>query len=299
MTSSTSLPPHPSFLPPHPSPRRTAAVRPLEGFAAVFAWGLRRGFAGGRLRWVAGSVVGFGALLGLLLSQNSSPIEALHGFLDNGALGIAVPLVALALVGRGYAEEVSDQTLVYHLVRPVSRATVYLARFAAGAVPGVAASVAMVLALLATAGVALDPRTWVVVAGVAALGTLTVGAVYYALAAVLRRGLVGGLVYSLVVEGLFQFLPGATQKLSLMHHVRSLLHHGTDADFAARSRAIAESLRAGAPTSSSGSRTMIARSVEVWSEPSTVYLVCGVVLVVALAVGALAVKRRDYALKDG
>lgn len=290
--------PTPAFLPPSPSPRRDAGVRLLEGFSVVFAWGLRRGFAGGRFRWVAGCVVGFGALLGLLISQNTSAIEALFGFLDNGAFGIAVPLVALALVGRGYAEEVSDQTLVYHLVRPVSRATVYLGRFAAGALPGVAAAAAMVLALLATSGVTLDALTYLQVAAVAAIGALTVGSVYYALAAVLKRGLVGGLVYTLVVEGLFQFLPGATQNLSLMHHVRSLLHRLTDADFANRSREIAERLRSNAPPPGGSRGTMLVRAVEVWSEPATVYAVCAAVCVASLALGILAVKRRDYALKD-
>ncbi len=290
--------PTPAFLPPNPSPRRDAGVRWLEGFPIVFAWGLRRGFAGGRFRWVAGCVVGFGALLGLLVSQNTSAIEALHAFLDNGAFGIAVPLVALALVGRGYAEEVSDQTLVYHLVRPVSRATVYLGRFAAGALPGVVAAAAMVLALVATSGVTLAPLTYLQVAAVAAIGAFTVGSVYYALAAVLKRGLIGGLVYTLVVEGLFQFLPGATQNLSLMHHVRSLLHRLTDDDFAQRSRAIAEHLRAKAPPPGSGRGSMLQRAVEVWSEPATVYWVCASVCVVSLAAGMLAVKRRDYALKD-
>jgi hypothetical protein len=42
---------------------------------------------------------------------------------------------------------------------------------------------------------------------VAAIGALTVGSVYYALAAVLKRGLIGGLVYTLVVEGLFSSCP--------------------------------------------------------------------------------------------
>ena len=70
--------PTPAFLPPNPSPRRDAGVRWLEGFPIVFAWGLRRGFAGGRFRWVAGCVVGVGALLGLLVSQDTSAIEAPH-----------------------------------------------------------------------------------------------------------------------------------------------------------------------------------------------------------------------------
>lgn len=288
------------FLPPTPSPRRDAGVRWLEGFPVVFGWGLRRGFSGGRFRWIAGVVVGFGALLGLLLAQNLSPTLALWEFLDRGAIGVAVPLVALALVGRGYAEEVADQTLVYHLVRPVSRTTVYLGRFVAGAAPGVAAAAAMVLALLLASGVALDATSYVATAGVAALGALTVGAVYYALAAILRRGLVAGLVYTLVVEGLFQFLPGATQKLSLMHHVRSVLHRWTDADFAARSREVAERLRnAAAPLAPRGRPpAMLERAPEVWTQTDTALLVCGVVFLVAILVGAGSVKRRDYALKE-
>ncbi|MBL9087790.1 MAG: ABC transporter permease [Planctomycetia bacterium] len=283
------------------SPRRDAGVRPFEGFSVVFAWGLRRGFSAKRFRWTAGLTLGIGILLALLHGGARDAAFRLWMSLDNGMLGVGVPLVALALAGGGYAEEVADQTLVYHLVRPVSRATVFLGRFAAGIVPCIATAVALVLAVMLATGVSLPPMVYVKTAAVAGIGATCVGAVYFALGALFRRGLIAGLVYTFVVEALFQFLPGSVQNLSLMHHVRSVFHRWCDADFAPLSRGIAGRIAAqaqGGPQVGRPQDIVFQRATEVWSSAGNALLICGSVLVIALAAGCMAVKRTDYALKD-
>jgi hypothetical protein len=284
-----------------PSPRRDATVRPLEGFAVVFGWGLRRGFSAGRFRWTAGVTLGLGVLLALLHGGGRDAVYGLWLGLDGGMLGIGVPLVALALAGGGFAEEVADQTLVYHLARPVSRATVFLGRFAAGILPCIATAMALMLAVMLPTRVSLPPAVYLETALVAGIGAATVGAVYFALGAIFRRGLVAGLVYTFVVEAIFQFMPGSVQNLSLMHHVRSLFHRWCDADFAGASRRVAAQVRSAADGGLRSERpedVVFQRATEVWSSAENALLICAGVLVVALALGALAVKRTDYALKD-
>jgi len=283
------------------SPRHDARVRPLEGFAPVFAWGLRRGFSAVRFRWTAVLTIGLGVLLALLHGGTRDAVFRLWTSLDNGMLGVGVPLVALALAGSGFAEEVADQTLVYHLARPVSRATVFLARFAAGIVPSIVTAMALVLAVMLATRASLAPAVYVKAALVAGIGAATVGAVYYALGALFRRGLIAGLVYTFVVEAIFQFMPGSVQNLSLMHHVRSLFHRWCDADFAVASPAVAKRVAAWAELAPSVDRpqdVLFQRATEVWSTAGNALLVCAAVLATALALGVWAVKRTDYALKD-
>lgn len=285
-----------------PSPRREAGVRVLEGFGVVFAWGLRRGFSARRFRVTAVLTIGVGVLLALLHGGASDAVFRLWIGLDRGMLAIGVPLAALALAGGGFAEEVADQTLVYHLVRPVSRATVFLARFAAGIVPCVLTAMALILAVMLPTRAALPPVTYAKAALVAGVGAATVGAVYFSLGALFRRGLIAGLVYTFVVEAIFQFLPGSVQNLSLMHHVRSLFHRWCDADFAEGSRRVAARVATwadGAPRLDGRPEDVVfQRATEVWSTAGNALLVCAVVLAVALLLGARAVKRADYALKD-
>jgi ABC-type transport system involved in multi-copper enzyme maturation permease subunit len=203
--------------------------------------------------------------------------------------------VALALVGSGFGEEVQDRTLVYHLVRPVSRTTVFLARFAAGLVLGVVAASAMLL--LAGAWAGLGPPSLAALVAIGALAVATVGALYYAFAALFRRGLVAGLVYTFLVEGILQFLPGSIQKLSLMHHVRSVFHRAFDAEFAARSAAVEAARKPLEPTFDPND-VVQAAAPETWTTVPGALLVCAVVLVVTLLLGARSVARRDFALKD-
>ena len=274
---------------------------PFARFGTVFGWGVRRAFRG--RRFLATAVVAMVAAggLGALLATQDDRVHELWGFLHQQLLATAVPLVALSLAGTGFADEVQDQTLVFHLTRPVSRATVFVARYASGLVAAVAVSVAMSLAAVVAARAGLPPQVLAEVAAVAALGTATVGAVYYALGALFRRGLVAGLVYTFLMEGVFQRLPGSIQKLSLMHHVRSVFHRVSDADFAARSSAVAAALDpapAGLDLRDPQGMVLQAAEREEWTSVPAALLICAAVVAICLFVGARAVSRRDFALKE-
>jgi hypothetical protein len=280
---------------------RPPRLRPFARFGVVFRWGLRRTFLGKRfvVTLIVALVAGLG--LGTIVARERDAVSALWELLDTGLLAVAVPLVALAVVGTGYGDEVQDQTLVFHLVRPVSRTTVFLARYAAGLVGGVLVASLMVASAIVAAGTSLGTDVIVESVFVAALGTVAVGALYYSLAAIFRRGLVAGLVYTFLVEGFFQFMPGSIQKLSLMHHVRGVFHRLADPDFVAASPEVARQLSPGDARLDFTDPTRLvlaAAEREEWTSIPSALLVCAIVACLALLLGARAVARKDYALKD-
>lgn len=277
--------------------RDTPRLAPLARFRVVAAWGLGRLLRRRKFAVVASIAVAASLLFGWFVSRQDDAVAGLWNLLDHGVLGTAVPLVALGLVAGGFGEEVADRTLVYHLVRPVSRTTLFVARYATGAATGALVGAAMAVAAHLSSGTAFGVRVVASAAGVAATGVATVGALYYALAALFRRGIVAALVYTFVVELLFQNMPGSIQRLALTHHVRSLLHRLVDDDFAARSRAVADAIAAhGTPTFDPQAMRPIAQ--EPWTTLPSALLVCAGVVFVSLFLGARVVTRRDWALKE-
>jgi hypothetical protein len=148
-------------------------------------------------------------------------------------------------------------------------------------------------------GAPLGAKTVAALALAAAIGVATLGAVYYALAALFRRGLIAGLVYTFLLEGLFQFLPGSMQKLSITHHVRSLAHRWTDGSFAALSESVRRVVERASRSVDQPVQQLFGKPApEPWSEVSTVLVLCLVLVLASLVLGGRAVERRDYPLKD-
>lgn len=278
-------------------PLATPRLLPLTRFGVVFGWGLRRSFRGRKILVAGILAIGVALLVGLAGTKSRSPAFELWQLLDVAVLGVGVPLLALALVGGGFGEEVQDQTLVFHLVRPVSRTTIFLARYAAGVVPAAILAAAATLVTIVVSGVSVPIATSGAIAGIAALGVATVGAVYYALAALFKRGLVAGLVYTFVVESFFQFMPGAIQKLSLTHHIRSLYHRVADDAFAALAPRVQVAID-DAKRFTFAPRGPSKGAAEPWTTTSSALLICAIVAVTVLLFAARAVRRRDFALKD-
>lgn len=274
----------------------------LHGFTPAFSWGLRRGLRSSRFRAAVVLAVVFGGLAGYVGRHAHDPAYHLWKALETGLLGIVVPLISLGVVGGGYGEEVQEQTLVYHMVRPLKRSTLFLARYLAGALPGMIAAAIAAIATLTVAGMPLPGAVTLSTALIFAAGAAVVGSIYYTLAAMFQRGLIAGLIYTFVAEGLFQFLPGSIQNLSLMHHVRSLLHHAIDADFAPLSPRIADdiAMRKLPPGLGDGPQGLVFRRSlqEPWTGTGTAILICLLVTAVVLAIGVRVVRRRDFALKD-
>jgi ABC-type transport system involved in multi-copper enzyme maturation permease subunit len=276
------------------APDRPPRLAPLARFWTLFSWGLRRTVSRKKGYLVAAVALLLGISAGSFIPgpRDRTVYFAWH-MMDHGLLVFGVPIIALALVGGGFGEEVQDQTLVFHLVRPVSRRTIFLARFAAGLVPGAVTGAAFLVSFCLASGARLPGSTVATIGALGALGVAATGAVYYALAALFRRGLIAGLVYTFVIEVLCGLLPGSIQKVSLMHHVRSLYHRLTDDTFSSLSFRVRQELQPG-----EGIMTKIQDLLRQWSSVDGALLTLVCVMVLALWMGARSVARQDYALKD-
>jgi ABC-type transport system involved in multi-copper enzyme maturation permease subunit len=294
-------------------PRALRPYRPLQGFWPAFTWGLR--LALGKTRRIL--IVGvLGTLVGYLVgSRGMSTSRAarmgftdaafdLWGDLDASLLRYVVPLVALVMVAGAFQREVTDRTLVFHLVRPISRRTLFLARFLAGVVVAIPVAVVPVASAVFFSGVPLPPEIWAGVVLAVALGVVSTGAIYYLLAAWLRFGTIAGLVYTFVIDSFVQGASGSMQKLSATFYVRSVLHDLTDAHFVAQSKQVARAV--------AGKKSVLEQADEAlrggsvipdaeripWLATGDALVVLGVLTAVLLALGLWIVSRRDYSLKE-
>lgn len=277
--------------------RRRGTAHPMAGFLPVFLWGLRESFALKRLLIRLAPAVGIGLLSSLIVAQAGSrgrldPHFMLWEILDQQLLLLVLPLIALLLVGPMFSREMRQRTLVYHLVRPVSRTTVFLARYAAGVVPGVLVALAAFWSTLFFAGLEVGSAAWTGVVLTSLFGVLVLGAVYYVLASIFKRGLIAGLVYTFVIEVLVGNLPGTIQKLSVRYHLRSLHHGLTDSAFVASSRDVAREVE----RTARGGEGMDLRIP--FEEPTTAAVTLLIVTAALLALGCYRTATRDFALKD-
>ena len=126
------------------------------------------------------------------------------------------------------AEEVENRTLSYLITRPIPKPAIVLGKSAAYAVL-MFAMVGVSLALsyfIMNAARLSDPdltATFFRYLGVLGLGVLAYTAFFTFLGAVLKRAIIVGMVFGFGWENVIQYFPGSTQKLSIVHYLKSLL----------------------------------------------------------------------------
>jgi hypothetical protein len=270
----------------------------------VTHWGLRANLRLRRMLVLLSIAVALGAVAALIVTQTGrltgrdDPVFQLWEMLDEQLLQVLLPLIALLMVGPGFSRELRQRTLVYHLVRPVSRTTVFLARYVSGVVPAAIVAAVLFASTLLFSGVSLPPSVWLAALLTSVCGVAVLGAVYYMLSAVFRRGLIAGLLYTFMVEGVVAGLPGTIQKLSVRFHLRGLHHGLTDDAFTEPSSALARMLDPDRPR---GPGEMVAEMVSgqtAYDPPGVALLVLACIAVGLLAFGIYKVRGRDFALKD-
>lgn len=145
-------------------------------------------------------------LAAVLRAVTGEPVSADLVFVEVG-LALTVPLVALLAANGVLGPEVDDGSVVYLLSTPVSRYAVAASKYAAAA--GVATVAAVGGLLGASVAGGLSDR-WVIVSLVTGgAATLLYTALFTALSAATRHGMIAGLLYVLVVEQLLgRFLSG-------------------------------------------------------------------------------------------
>ncbi|HEY3933934.1 MAG TPA: ABC transporter permease subunit [Gemmatimonadales bacterium] len=143
--------------------------------------------------------------------------------LSSVAFTVVVPIVALVLASAGFGAEVEDGTVVYLLAKPIPRSTIAVTKLVvtaacAMALNGVSAAIVGVI-MLRGAGSAHLAVAFVVGA---LLGSALYAAIFLALGLITRRGMLVGLVYLVVWEGVLARLFAGTRTFSVRQYMLSV-----------------------------------------------------------------------------
>ncbi len=195
-------------------------------------------------------------------------------------LQMVVPVLSLIAGSAVISEEIDDRTITYLFTRPVPRSALLLGRWLATALIVCLLLGLSVVFLVFTAkfrgefeGQEFTLGTFGSLIFAAMLGGAVYTALFATLGTFLKRPMIVGLGYALVIEGFLANLPGKSQGLTILYYVRSFL----------------------------------ASSSELWSEVHEMELdrfdttggslkALMVILAVSLVLGSLVVSRRQYIL---
>ncbi len=163
-------------------------------------------------------------LVAVLVRASANGIGEVGQTLDGLVVRIILPLIALVFGTAALGSELEDGTGVHLLTKPISRTTIALAKVA------VAGTLTALLVVPATAvSAVLMARPGADVGGL--VGSLGVGvfvgsyvyaAIFAALSIITSRGLIVGLGYALIWEGLLAGLLPGTQVFSVREYIRGI-----------------------------------------------------------------------------
>lgn len=162
--------------------------------------------------------------LGLLVRLGGSRPHALVGSLDGLIVSSVLPLVALVFGTAALGSELDDGTAVHILTRPIPRWAIVVPKVVvAGAMTAVLLFPATILAGILIGGTGSRELGLTFSFAIAILvGSFLYGAIFVALSAATSRGLVIGLGYSLVWEGLLAGALKGTQLFSVREYIRGM-----------------------------------------------------------------------------
>ena len=186
-----------------------------------------RALAGRRRSLLMLLLAGAPVLLGLLirLGGRASTGTALVPALDGLLVTTVLPLVALVFGTAALGSELDDGTAVHILTKPIPRWAIVLPKLVVAggltAILLVASTVLTGLLLGGSANRGLDVTIAFAIA--VAIGAFVYTAIFLALSAATSRGLILGLAYSLLWEGLLASVLPGTQLLSVHEYIRGIV----------------------------------------------------------------------------
>ena len=163
-------------------------------------------------------------LVGLIVRANGTGVRDVGSTLDGLVIRVVLPLVALVFGTAALGSELEDGTAVHLLTKPIRRSTIVLAKITvSGTLTAALLVPSTVLAgiLLARAGTDSLATTFAIALGVLA-GSFLYVAIFVALSVVTSRGLLIGLGYALIWEGILAGLLPGSQVFSVREYVRGI-----------------------------------------------------------------------------
>ena len=164
-------------------------------------------------------------IVGLLVRTNARPGQVdIGAILDGIVIRVVLPLVALVFGTAALGSELEDGTAVHLLTKPIRRSTIVVAKImVAGTLTAAMLVPSTVLAgvLIARPGSDPLPTTFAIAVGVL-VGSYLYAAIFVALSIVTSRGLLVGLGYALIWEGILAGLLPGSQVFSVREYVRGI-----------------------------------------------------------------------------
>ncbi|WP_192796703.1 hypothetical protein [Serinicoccus kebangsaanensis] len=168
-------------------------------------------------------------LAALLRAVTGEPVSATMVIVEVG-LAMVVPLVALLAANGVLGPEIDDGSVVYLLSTPVSRYVVAASKFAVAAGSAALLSIGGLLGASLAGG--LSDRWSVVAVVTGGGGAVLYCALFTALAAATRHGMIAGLIYVLVIEQLLGRFLGGFRFVSVRAVAERLGESAADVDLA-------------------------------------------------------------------
>jgi ABC-2 type transport system permease protein len=169
-------------------------------------------------------LAGAPVLLGLLVRLGGTRPGALPSALEGLIVSSVLPLVALVFGTAALGSELDDGTAVHILTKPIPRWAIVLPKLAvAGGLTALLLFPSTILAGILVGGLGSRELGMTFAYAVAVLiGSFVYSAIFVALSAATSRGLVIGLGYSLLWEGLLSGALKGTQLFSVREYIRGM-----------------------------------------------------------------------------
>jgi ABC-2 type transport system permease protein len=169
-------------------------------------------------------LAGAPVLLGLLVRLGGVSPRALVLTLDGVVVSSVLPLVALVFGTAALGSELDDGTAVHILTKPIPRWAIVLPKLAvAGGLSAVLLFPATIIAGVLVGGTGSRELGLTFAFAIAVvIGSFVYSAIFVALGAATSRGLVIGLGYSLLWEGLLSGALKGTQLFSVREYIRGM-----------------------------------------------------------------------------
>jgi ABC-2 type transport system permease protein len=209
-----------------PEPARPARVEPIAVMSSIAAV-TARALLGRRRTLLMLLVAGAPVLLGLLvrLANGGGRPNRLEPSLEGLIVVTVLPLVALVFGTAALGSELDDGTAIHILTKPIPRWTIIVPKLAvAGGLTALLLVVSTLVSGVLIGGAGSRELSITFAFAVAIVfGSFVYVAIFLALSVFTSRGLIIGLAYALLWEGLLAgALPG-TQLLSVREYVRGIV----------------------------------------------------------------------------
>lgn len=138
-----------------------------------------------------------------------------------------LPIATLILATTAIGNEIEDRTMIYLVLKPISRLRIILEKYLAVVLSGTAVLGAgsMIAAVVVLAGDTTDHLRYVIAVLVATLvGVAGYGGLFMAISLLIPRALLVGIMYTVIWETLFaRFIPGI-RMVSVRHYTQSVFY---------------------------------------------------------------------------